>query len=87
MELVRNRPPDDVFYDVLSLCGQALRRNTADGDLKSRISNAVFRINQKERGGSDEKDQEVLASLFERCFMLDCFDVFSVDRAQCSDFE
>ena len=88
MELVRNRPPDDVFYDVLSLCGQALRRNTADGDLKPRIPKAVFRIHSiKERGGSNEKDQKVLASHFERCFMLDCFDVFSVDRAQCSDFE
>ena len=49
MESVRNRPPDDVpiFKITLSLCGQALWRNTADGDLKKRISETVFRIHKK----------------------------------------
>ena len=50
MESVRNRPPDDVpvFKKItLSLCGQALWRNTADGDLKQRISETVFRIHKK----------------------------------------
>ena len=49
MESVRNRPPDDVpiFKITLSLCGQALWRNTADGDLKQRISETVFRIHKK----------------------------------------
>ena len=58
MELVRSQPPDDVLSQNLTLylCGQALRRNAADGDMKSRISYAVFRIHQIERGGSDEKD-------------------------------
>ena len=88
MELVRNRPPDDVFYDVRSLCGQALQRNTADGDLKPRISKAVFRIHSiKERGGSNEKDQKVLASHFERYFVLDCLVIFSVDRSKREDLE
>ena len=88
MELVRNRPPDDVFYDVLSLCGQALRRNTADGDLKPRISKAVFRIHSiKERGGSNEKDQKVLASHFEQYFVLDFFIVFLVNQSKREDFE
>ena len=32
---------------TLSLCGQALWRNTADGDLKQRISETVFRIHKK----------------------------------------
>ena len=32
---------------TLSLCGQALWRNTADGDLKKRISETVFRIHKK----------------------------------------
>ena len=32
---------------TLSLCGQALWRNTADGGLKKRISETVFRIHKK----------------------------------------
>ena len=32
---------------TLSLCGQALWRNTADGDLKQRIFETVFRIHKK----------------------------------------
>ena len=58
MESVRNRPPDDVpiFKITLSLCGQALWRNTADGDLKKRISKTVFRIHKKERGYSSNEE-------------------------------
>ena len=64
MESVRNRPPDDVPI-FQSLCCSYMWTSVveeyADGDLKSRISETVFRIHKKGRGySSNEKGYKVM---------------------------